>query len=313
MNQPLICLMGPTASGKSSLALSLTQHWPIEIISMDSAQVYRGMDIGTAKPDAQEQAVCPHHLLDIRDPAQAYSAAEFARDAARIAQQVQARGHLPVIVGGTFLYLRALLQGLHDMPPANASLRQQLEQRAARQGWPALHAELAQADPQAAGKIHPNDAQRIQRALELTLGTDKSRSDYWQQPRQPLWSGPVLKLALLPADREKLRSDIALRFEQMMAQGFEAEVRSLYQRGDLHPEMPSMRSVGYRQLWQHLSGELTRPQAVERGIIATRQYAKRQMTWLRRESALRVLQGDAQARQQQAVGHIRAFLADDTA
>ncbi len=313
MKPPLICVLGPTASGKSALALGLAQHWPIEIITMDSAQIYRSMDIGTAKPDAQEQAVCLHHLLDIRDPSQAYSAAEFAQDAAEIARRVLERGHVPVIVGGTFLYLRALLEGLHDMPSADPALRQELERQAEQHGWPHLHARLQEVDAQAANQIHPNDAQRIQRALELALTHGKSRSEYWQQTRQPVWDGAVLKLALLPQDREQLRERIAQRFELMMQQGFLDEVRALYQRGDLHAQLPAIRSVGYRQLWQHLDGELSESEAVERGIIATRQYAKRQMTWLRRESSLSVVQGDAASCLDQAVELCRAFLADRSA
>lgn len=313
MTKSLICVLGPTASGKSALALGLARHWPIEIITMDSAQVYRDMNIGTAKPDAQEQSVCPHHLLDIRDPSQAYSAAEFAQDAASLAAQINARGNIPVVVGGTFLYLRALLEGLHDMPSADPELRRELEQQAQQYGWAHLHAQLAEKDPQSAQKIHPNDAQRIQRALELALTHGKNRSEYWQQERQGLWAGPVLKLALLPVDREVLRTRIAQRFQDMMAQGFLDEVKALHQRGDLHADLPSIRSVGYRQLWQHLSGELSEQDAVERGVIATRQYAKRQMTWLRRESSLSVLQGESASCLDQAIEQCRVFLAGRSA
>lgn len=303
-----VFVIGPTASGKSALALQLAQHFDAEIISMDSAQIYRGMDIGTAKPEASERAACPHHLLDICDPAESYSAARFAADASRLCREVIARGRLPLLVGGTFLYMRAMLQGLHEMPAADPQLRRQLEAEAAHCGWPALHQRLVALDPQAADAIHPNDAQRIQRALELAL-TGQARSDYWSQAREPVWFGPVLKMAVVPQDRDQLRADIAGRFQRMMKQGFLQEVRALHGRGDLHAGLPSMRSVGYRQLWQYLDGEIDLDQAQERGIIATRQYAKRQMTWLRREQDLMRLPQTQPARLDQALKQVQEFLA----
>lgn len=309
MKSRAVFILGPTASGKSSLALALAARWPIEIITMDSAQIYRGMDVGTAKPDAQQQAICPHHLLDIRDPAERYSAAEFAADAAGLIDDISARGAVPVVVGGTFLYMRALLEGLHDMPPADHQVREDIEIAAAKHGWPALHRELAERDPQAAELIHPNDAQRIQRALELARGSGANRSALWQAPRHPIWAGRSLKLALVPSERAALREDIAVRFKQMMDQGFLEEVRLLRATGDLNLSLPSMRSVGYRQLWQHLDGELALDDAVNRGIIATRQYAKRQLTWLRRERRLVVLPYSPEPRVAAALRVVEAFLA----
>ncbi len=310
MSARAVFVLGPTASGKSSLALALARHWPIEIISMDSAQIYRGMDIGTAKPDAEQRAVCPHHLLDIRDPVERYSAAEFATDAARLIEDIHARGAVPVVVGGTFLYMRALLEGLHDMPAANHQVREDIEIEAARSGWPALHQELIERDPEAAALIHPNDAQRIQRALELARSGEVNRSALWQAPRQPVWSGRALKLALVPAHRESLRQDIGVRFKHMMDLGFLDEVRLLHDKSDLDLSLPSTRSVGYRQLWQHLDGELSLDEAVNRGIIATRQYAKRQLTWLRRERRLVVLPQSPERRIEAARRAVEAFLAD---
>lgn len=308
MNAPAIFVIGPTASGKSSLAMSIAERWPVEIISMDSAQIYRGMDVGTAKPEPAQRAAVPHHLLDIRDPAQAYSAAEFAADARMLIEQIWRRERLPLIVGGTFLYMRALLQGLHDMPAADPALRVQIEQDAARDGWPALHEQLKLLDPEAAAMIHPNDAQRIQRALEIVRLSGQARSATWRQVREPAWAGPVLKLAIVPEDRQHLRAQIAARFQEMMAQGFLQEVRELHARADLRVTLPSMRSVGYRQLWQHLDGEMDLDAAVERGIIATRQYAKRQLTWLRREQGLELLPQRVADRPEAAARILQAFL-----
>ncbi len=308
MAPPLVFIVGPTASGKSSLAEALAQRFPLELISMDSAQVYRGMDIGTAKPDARSRERVPHHLIDILDPAERYSAARFAQDARELIREIQGRGHVPALVGGTFLYMRALLEGLHDMPPADARLRREIEARAERSGWPALHAELAGLDPEAAGQIHPNDAQRIQRALEVLRLSGAGRSTAWRGERSQPWSGPVLKLAILPSQRQALREMIAQRFEQMMAQGFLDEVRALYARPDLDPQLPSIRSVGYRQLWDYLDRRCELDDAVERGIIATRQYAKRQMTWLRREPDLALLPQTAGERLEAASRLLEGFL-----
>lgn len=309
MKPALIVVIGPTASGKSALAVDLARRWPVELISMDSAQIYRGMDIGTAKPPASLRAEIPHHLIDIRDPAQAYSAAEFAAEARQLCAQIDSRGRIPLLVGGTFLYLRAFLQGLHALPGADPQLRGQLEREAAEQGWPQLHRRLARRDPDSARRIHPNDAQRIQRALEIAELGGATRSEAWQAPRSEPWSGPVLKLCLLPEDREQLRTQIARRFAQMMEEGLLDEVKRLFERGDLSLALPSMRSVGYRQLWQHLQGQCPLDVAVERAIIATRQYAKRQMTWLRREPGLTLLPQDAREGVEQARKHVEEFLA----
>ena len=274
-----VCLAGPTACGKTAAALDLAGHWPVEIISVDSALVYRGMDIGTAKPGAAERAAVPHHLIDILDPAEAYSAAQFVADATRLAAEVRARGRLPLLVGGTMLYFKALREGLDAMPPADPALRRALDERAARAGWPALHAELARVDPATAARLAPHDAQRIQRALEVHALSGRPLSA-WQQGRREADAQAWPLLALEPRSREWLHQRIAERFMAMLAAGLVDEVRGLRARGDLRPEMPSMRCVGYRQAWEALDrSELDALPA--RGIAATRQLAKRQLTWLR--------------------------------
>ena len=294
---PNIALAGPTASGKTAGALALAavlgRRMPVEIISVDSALVYRGMDIGTAKPTAAERALAPHHLIDIREPTQPYSAAEFVRDAQQLIADIHARGRLPVLVGGTMLYFKALFDGLDDLPPADAAVRAAIEARAAKLGWPALHAELAAVDPATAARLAPADGQRIQRALEV-----------WQITGQPMsalhttkniaanagtaCAGPLFSLE--PEDRAWLHARIAQRFDAMLADGFLQEVQALRARGDLRPDMPSMRCVGYRQAWEAMdaaapqTGALGAPQLAalrERGVAATRQLAKRQLTWLR--------------------------------
>ena len=275
-----ICLAGPTASGKSALALQLAQQLPIEIVSVDSAQVYRGMDIGTAKPDAAERALVPHHLIDILDPEQAYSAAQFVRDATVAAEGVRARGRLPLLVGGTMLYFKALRDGLDAMPAADAALRAQIDARAAAEGWPALHAELQRVDPATAARLAPNDAQRIQRALEVWLSTGRPLSAFHARSAARPDAGRWPLIALEPGSRAWLHERIAQRFDAMLAAGFVDEVRRLRQRPALQPQMPSMRCVGYRQAWSALdSGSLDGLR--ETGIAATRQLAKRQITWLR--------------------------------
>ena len=280
-----IALVGPTASGKTAAALALAQALaPLggaEIISMDSALVYRGMDIGTAKPSREELALVPHYLIDIIDPLQSYSAADFARDATQLISDIRARGKTPLIVGGTMLYLKALLEGLNDMPATDPQVRADIQQRAAELGWSALHAELQAVDPATAARLAPNDGQRIGRALEVWHITGQPLSAFHQQPKQPssLLNIPVISLE--PQDRTWLHERIALRFEQMMAQGFLDEVRTLRARGDLNPDLPSMRCVGYRQAWQGLSEGWSEHEIGERGIFATRQLAKRQITWLR--------------------------------
>ncbi len=276
-----LVLTGPTGSGKSDWAAQLAQHLPIEIISADSAQVYRGMDIGTAKPSAAEQARTVHHLLDIRDPVERYSAGEFVHDASAALRAIHERGRLPVLVGGTMLYLRALLQGMAEMPPASSAVRADIEARAVAIGWPALHAELAKLDARAAAKIHERDSQRIQRALEVYQLTGRAISEWQAATPPPSDDTCWLKFALLPADRAKLRRTLEARFSAMLDSGLLAEVTTLYRRPDLHAELPALRSVGYRQLWAHCAGQIDREEARRLAVTATCQLAKRQMTWLR--------------------------------
>ncbi len=285
---PVILLMGPTASGKTRLAIELVQRLPLDIISVDSAMVYRGMDIGTAKPDAQELALAPHRLIDIMDPAEAYSAARFVEDARREIARVHAEGRIPLLVGGTMLYFRALLRGLSRLPEADEDTRADLLAEANKLGWPALHARLQSIDPIAAARIHPNDAQRIQRALEVVELTGKGPSVWHDEADEAVLPWQVIKMAVYGGGRQNLRERIAMRFNAMIEKGFIDEVQTLYEREDLGPDCPSMRAVGYRQLWQFLAGEQTLEQAVEKGITATRQLAKRQMTWLRSETGLRI-------------------------
>ena len=288
---PILCLTGPTAAGKSAATLALAQRWPVEIINVDSATIYRGMDIGTAKPSAAERTQVPQHLLDIRDPASAYSAASFRRDALALIADIRARGRIPVLAGGTMLYFKALREGLDDLPAANAPLRARLEARATAEGWPALHAELARLDPVTAARLAPNDSQRIQRALEVCLLSGQPMSALLQQAARErandtqAGDAPAadsfITISLEPADRAALHTRIAARFDAMLMQGLVEEVESLRARGDLHPGMPSIRCVGYRQIWAHLEGETDLATAREQGIAATRQLAKRQLTWLR--------------------------------
>jgi tRNA dimethylallyltransferase len=274
-------LMGPTACGKTDIAVELARRFPFEIVSVDSAMVYRGMDIGTAKPDAETLRLAPHRLIDICDPSEAYSAARFREDALREIAAIHAAGRIPLLVGGTMLYFRALEQGLSALPPADPIVRERLEEEAARLGWAALHARLAQVDPEAAARIHPNDPQRIQRALEVWELTGRPMSELQRAGRdEPLPFG-VVKAQVFPEDRDRLHERIEERFRRMLELGFWEEVERLYVRGDLDPSMPSIRAVGYRQLWRYYAGELGREEAVRAGIIATRQLAKRQMTWLR--------------------------------
>ena len=292
-----IALVGPTASGKTAAALaladSLQPQGGAEIISIDSALVYRGMDIGTAKPSREELAAVPHHLIDTLDPLDSYSAAEFAKDATGLIKDIKARGKTPLLVGGTMLYLKALLEGLNDMPPADPEVRAQIHARAAQLGWPALHDELAQVDPQTAARLAPGDSQRIGRALEVWTATGQSLSSFHQSTKAsaPDWHIPVISLE--PLDRAWLHQRIAQRFEQMMAAGFMEEVKTLRSRGDLHPDLPSMRCVGYRQAWQGLDDGWSEAEICERGIFATRQLAKRQITWLRSMPSRCVVQADA--------------------
>ncbi len=280
---PVLFLMGPTASGKTDLAVELAQSLPCDIVSVDSAMVYRGMDIGTAKPPPQVQAQAPHRLIDICDPAEPYSAARFRTDAQREIADIHRTGRIPLLVGGTMLYFRALRAGLSALPSAAPELRTRISAEAAVVGWPELHRRLAARDPATAMRIHPNDAQRIQRALEIIEISGAAPSDLYAIAKPvPFW--PVHALAVMPPSREQLWERLAQRFQDMMARGFLEEVVRLRARGDLSPELPSMRAVGYRQLWRHLEGHCNLDEAVMRGIYASRQYAKRQLTWLRREA-----------------------------
>ena len=277
---PIICLMGPTASGKTDLAVELVEQLPLEIISVDSAMVYKGMDIGTAKPDAETLRRAPHRLIDFLDPSEPYSAARFCKDALREIETITRSGKIPFLVGGTMLYFRSLLQGLAELPAADEGVRAALAAEAGAIGWPQMHRQLTEVDPQAAARIHPNDPQRISRALEVYRLTGVPLSQWIAQPAQVFPYQPVL-LGLVPSDRGILHERIARRFEYMLANGLVAEVQQLYQRGDLDVDKPAIRAVGYRQVWQYLSGELDYRGMQEKGIVATRQLAKRQLTWLR--------------------------------
>jgi len=278
---PAIFLQGPTASGKTDLALQLADALPCEIISVDSALVYRGMDIGTAKPSKTLLAQYPHHLIDICDPSEAYSAARFRADALAAMQTISARGKIPLLVGGTPLYFKALLHGLAEMPAADPTLRAELEHWAQSEGSAALHQKLMQLDPQSAARLHPNDRQRIMRALEVQRSSGQSMG-YWQaQQAQAALPFRIAQIALLPDERQWLHQRIAQRFGQMLKDGLMEEVKALHARSDLHLGLPAMRAVGYRQVWEYLDGRLSLEAMGERGIIATRQLAKRQMTWLR--------------------------------
>lgn len=288
----VIFLMGPTASGKTALATALYQQLPCELISVDSALVYRGMDIGTAKPTLEELALAPHHLIDIRDPASNYSAADFRSDALRLIAEIQHRGNIPLLVGGTMLYFKALLDGISALPEADPVIRAQLEAEATQKGWAALHEELAKVDPVSAQRIHPNDPQRINRALEVFRITGRSLTELTAEKGEP-FAYPVHQFAIAPTERAVLHQRIALRFDQMLAAGFEQEVIQLRKRADLHLDLPSMRCVGYRQMWQYLDGDCDYAQMRERGIAATRQLAKRQLTWLRSWQNLTWLDSDA--------------------
>ncbi|GAA4340043.1 tRNA (adenosine(37)-N6)-dimethylallyltransferase MiaA [Pigmentiphaga soli] len=311
-----MCLTGPTAAGKSAAALAIAARWPIEIVNVDSATIYRGMDIGTAKPDAAERAAVPQHLLDIKDPSESFSAGQFRAAALALIAGIRARGRTPLLAGGTMMYFKALRDGLDTLPPADPRLRAELDAQAARLGWPALHARLAEVDPPTAARLSPNDSQRIQRALEIhaltgrpmsaLLTRDAARPDDTPDPGDPHDArGPggrsprYVDISLEPSDRAALHARIGRRFDAMLDAGLLEEVRRLYERGDLHPGLPSIRCVGYRQAWAHLAGETSHAAMREQAIAATRQLAKRQLTWLRALPARRVvdcLAGDAAAR-----------------
>ena len=273
-------LLGPTASGKSALAMQLARKHPLEIISMDSAQVYRGMDIGTAKPSAAARRAVPHHLLDILDPTQSYSAGRFREDCIRLVAEIHARGRIPLIVGGTMLYFRALLQGLDELPQAAPEVREQIDREAQASGWPALHQALAQVDPQAAARINPNDAQRIQRALEVYRVTGKPLSQHQSGARRAL-PFELEAYQVAPGSRDELHKRIELRLDRMLQAGLVGELRELRRKYRLGADLPSMRAVGYRQVWRFLEGEISQEEMRQTAVAATRQLAKRQLTWLR--------------------------------
>ncbi|PAY00719.1 tRNA (adenosine(37)-N6)-dimethylallyltransferase MiaA [Pseudoalteromonas sp. HM-SA03] len=277
---PVITLMGPTAAGKTALAIELCQALNTEIISVDSALVYKGMNIGTAKPSAQEQVQAPHHLIDIIDPAQSYSVAEFRADAIKLIDDFHQRGKVPILVGGTMMYFKGLIEGLSPLPEADAEIRAGLEQEAELKGWPVLHQQLKEIDPEAAAKISENDSQRINRALEVYRISGKTMTQL-QQSKQDALPYQFHQFAIAPSDRKVLHERIEKRFKIMLDEGFKNEVLALYQRKDLHPDLPSIRCVGYRQMWEYLAGECDYNEMVFKGVAATRQLAKRQLTWLR--------------------------------
>ena len=291
--KPILAIAGPTASGKTAAALAIAHAMPVEIISVDSALVYRGMDIGTAKPTAQELAAAPHHLIDILEPTQRYSAADFARDATRLIGDIHARGRLPLLAGGTMLYFKALFEGLDDLPPADTRVRAALDAEAAASGWPALHAELARVDPVTAARLAPGDSQRIQRALEVYRLTGQPMSSLHTGKGESAIARATTLISLEPQDRAWLHARIAQRFDAMLAAGLLDEVRALRARGDLSPALPAMRCVGYRQAWEALDGLFPLSELRARGIQATRQLAKRQITWLRSMPQRRVVPCDA--------------------
>lgn len=286
MVAPLLCIMGPTAAGKTDLAIALAERLRGELVSVDSALVYRGLDIGAAKP------AYPHHLIDLRDPATPYSAADFVADAVAAIADIRGRGRQPILVGGTMLYYRALLQGLDDIPASDADIRREIESEAELRGWPALHAELARIDPELAARLHPNHSQRIGRALEVWRMTGRPLSEWQQGTCGPAVNGRVVAVAVCPQDRKVLHHRIAQRFDQMLASGFLEEVTGLHAREDLTPDLPAIRAVGYRQLWDYLEGEVSLDVAREQAIAATRQLAKRQLTWLRKWPNLKWLLTD---------------------
>ena len=309
-----IALAGPTASGKTAAALAIARAHDVEIISVDSALVYRGMDIGTAKPSADELAAVPHHLINIRDPLQAYSAAEFVADAQRLIAEIQARGRLPLLVGGTMLYFKALMVGIDAMPKADPSLRAAIEEQARTQGWAALHAELARVDPVTAQRLHPADSQRIQRALEVFRASGQPLSSFHTQSAGAVAttdSKPLL-ISLEPTERAWLHQRIAQRFDAMLEAGLIDEVRALRARGDLHPDLPSMRCVGYRQTWEALEGLWPMAELRDKGIFATRQLAKRQITWLRSMPQRQSVACDAPDALAQVLALVQTFTANPT-
>ena len=302
-----VLLMGPTATGKSALAVALAEALGGEIVTVDSAQVYRGMDIGTAKPDAATRARLPHHLIDLIDPTQAYSAARFCAEATEAMAAIRMRGRLPILAGGTMLYFKALTEGLSALPRADPAIRAAIDAEAAREGWPGMHAQLARVDPVAAARLAPGDSQRIQRALEVWRLTGQPLSS-WQGRRAPSAGGDAIRVALVPEDRARLHREIAARFEAILAAGLVDELAALRSRHALEASMPSMRCVGYRQAWRYLDGEIDREGLRQTGIAATRQLAKRQMTWLRSTPA-RAFDPWAPGLADRVLGAVRSALA----
>lgn len=292
-NRPLaILLMGPTASGKTDLAMALQDHLGVELISVDSAMVYRGLDIGTAKPSPEELRRAPHHLIDIRDPAEPYSAAQFREDAQREMRRISAAGGVPLLVGGTMLYFKSLLGGMGKLPASDPAIRAELEAWAAGAGLASLHAELERVDPESARRIHPNDPQRLMRALEVQRVSKKPLSEWWREQHKETFAWQTLSIGLAPAQRSVLHERIARRFALMLEEGFIEEVAALKARKDLHLGLPAMKSVGYRQVWQYLEGVYDKEGLTYKGVVATRQLAKRQMTWLRSWPALHRVDAD---------------------
>ena len=287
-----VCLLGPTASGKTDLALALAEELPVEIISVDSAQVYRGLDVGSAKPDRATLRRVPHHLIDIRDPAEPYSAAEFREDALELIGQIRARRRIPLLVGGTMLYFRVLRDGIADMPDRDPVVRARIETMAAREGWPAVHARLKEVDPETAARLHPNDPQRVQRALEVFELTGRPMSEVHRGAGSAPCPWKLLELGIDTPDRAVLHARIERRFKAMLAVGFVDEVKQLRARGDLNAALPAIRAVGYRQIWEHLDGDYDAAEMVRRGCAATRQLAKRQLTWMRSWKGLRRVGAD---------------------
>ena len=305
---PAIFLMGPTAAGKTALALSLHDVLPLEIISVDSSQVYRGMDIGTAKPTLEEQARAPHRLIDIRDPAQTYSAAEFCTDALREMEAITRAGKIPLLVGGTMFYFHALEFGLSELPSADPDIRARLSEAATKIGWPGMHQRLQAIDPVAAARIHANDAQRIQRALEIYELTGQSPSVLGAV--KPSISLPyrLIKVALWPPDRQLLHARIERRFHEMLKQGFVAEVELLYALGSLSPDLPSMRTVGYRQIWKYLTKSINYSEMTTQALAATRQFAKRQLTWLRSYPEVKVFDSGNSLPEKECLGYLKGIM-----
>jgi len=285
--------MGPTASGKTALACELYDKFPCEIISVDSALVYKELNIGSAKPTQAELSQYPHHLIDVRDPSEPYSAMDFRSDALRLMAEITARGKVPILVGGTMLYFKFLLEGAAKLPVADEAIRQQIEDDAQQNGWPAIHDQLAKVDPESAARLNPNDPQRVQRALEVYLISGKTLTQHWAEQKIEPFPYKVVQFAICPQERKTLHERIEKRFNDMLEQGFIEEVKALQARGDLHENLPAIRAVGYRQVWEYLNGELSYDEMVFKGVVATRQLAKRQITWLRSWSDLHWLDSEA--------------------